>query len=271
MSRLSLSRAWDESKEIFARDGSLLTTVALALLVLPEILVGVISPPSVMAQSASGRLIAMVAAFVGVIGQLAIVRLALGPSTTVGQAIAHGARRFPATLGALAILIIVLGIVVVPLLVALMMAGMIEMPVEGQTPPPSFATALLLIVIAALFLAVKLIMTVPVASAEPVGPLTILKRSWKLTGGNYWALFGVELLLLTAALVLLLSAQFVGGAIAQVLGGNIEPFSVSALILSTFMGAAQAVFTVLASVMLARIYVQLGSAEAEVSVPSSGI
>ena len=270
MSRLSLSHAWDESKEILARDGGLLSAVALALLVLPEIVVGVISPPSVLAQSASGRLIAIAAAFVGVIGQLAIVRLALGPSTTVGQAIAHGARRFPATLGALFILIIAMGIVIIPLLVALMMSGVVAMPVEGQAPPQSFATALLFIVIAVVFVAVKLIMTVPIASAEQVGPLTILKRSWKMTSGNYWPLFGVEILLLVAALVLLLSAQFVGGAIAQVVGGGIEPFSISALILALFMGAAQAAFTVLASVMLARIYVQLRG-EAEASVPSSGI
>ena len=258
MSRLSLSRAWDESKEILARDGGLLTAVALALLVLPEVVVGVISPPSVMSQSATGRLISIVAAFVGVIGQLAIVRLALGPSTTVGQAIAHGARRFPATLGALFILIIAMAIVVIPVLVVLMMTGVIAMPVEGQTPPQSFAMALLCIVVAALFLAVKLIMTVPVASAEQVGPLTILKRSWKLTSGHYWPLFAAEILLMIAALALLLSAQFVGGAIAAALG-EIEPFSVSALVLSLFMGAGQAVFTVIASVMLARIYVQLAS------------
>ena len=270
MSRLSLSRAWDESKEILARDGGLLSAVALALLVLPEIVVGVISPPSVMSQSASGRLIAIVAAFVGIIGQLAIVRLTLGPSTTVGQAIAHGARRFPATMGAIIILIIAMAIVVVPLLVVLMMTGVVAMPVEGQAPPESFAMALLFIVIGALFLAVKLIMTVPVASAEHVGPLEILKRSWALTKGHYWTLFGVEVLLLVAALILLLAAQFVGGATAQIVGDGIEPFSLSALILALFMGAAQAVFTVLASVMLARIYVQLRG-EAEVSVPSSGI
>ena len=98
----------------------------------------------------------------------------------------------------------------------------------------------------------------------------ILKRSWGLTAGHYWPLFGVELLLLIAAVVLLLSAQFVGGGIAEAIG-EIRPFSLSALILSAFMGVAQAVFTVLASVMLARIYVQLsGLAHADVSVPSSG-
>ena len=269
MSRLSLSTAWEESKDIFSRDGALLLAVALALLVLPEVVAGVVSPPTIASQSAGGRALALAMAFVAVIGQLAIVRLALGPSTTVGQAIAHGARRFPATLGALIILIFAIACVLLPLLVILLMTGAIEMPVQGQAPPRSFSTVLLLIVIGSLFVAVKFIMTVPVSSAEEAGPLTILKRSWRLTGGHYWPLFGVELLLLVAALVLLLSAQFVGGAIAGAVG-TIEPFSVSALVLSAFMGIAQAVFTVLASVMLARIYVQLSRGEAEVSVPSSG-
>ena len=269
MSQLSLSSAWEESKDIFSRDGALLTAVALALLLLPEIVAGVVSPPTIASQSAGGRLLALSMAFVGVIGQLAIVRLALGPSTTVGQAIAHGARRFPATLGALVILILAIGLVVIPLLIALLMAGIVEMPVQGQRPPESFSTALFLIVIASLFVAVKFIMTVPVASAEKAGPLAILKRSWRLTSGHYWPLFGVELLLLIAALTLLLSAQFVGGALAAAVG-DIQPFSVSALVLAAFMGLAQSVFTVLASVMLARIYAQLSGGDAEVSVPNSG-
>lgn len=269
MSRLSLSTAWDESKAIFARDGALLFAVALALLVLPEIVGGSISPPTA-SQSASGRLLALAMAFVAVIGQLAIVRLAIGPSTTVGQAIAHGARRFPATLGALIIMVCVLALVLLPLLVILLMSGAIGMPVEGQAPPQSFSAVLLLIVIASLFVAVKFIMTVPVSSAEEAGPLTILKRSWRLTSGHYGPLFGVELLLLVAAMVLLLSAQFVGGSIAAAVGGDIAPFSVSALVLAAFMGIAQAVFTVLASVMLARIYVQLARGEADGGAPSNG-
>lgn len=269
MSRLSLSRAWEESREIFSRDGALLSAVALALILLPEIVVGVVSPPAVMAQSPSGRLLAFAATFIGVIGQLAVVRLAIGPSTTVGEAIKHGFRRFPATLGALIIMVCGIAIVLLPLLIVLMMAGAVEMPAQGQVPPRSFSVMLLLLIVGCLFAAVKFIMTFPVSSAEDAGPLTILKRSWNLTRGHYWTLFGVELLLLVAAVVLLLSAQFVGGAIAGAMG-EIRPFSVSALILSAFMGVAQAVFAVFATVMLARIYVQLSRGDTAVSVPSSG-
>ena len=57
------------------------------------------------------------------IGQLAIVRLAIGPSTTVGQAIAHGARRFPAALGALLIIIAALFVLLIPVGAALTKAS----------------------------------------------------------------------------------------------------------------------------------------------------
>jgi len=269
MSRLSLSRAWDESKAIFARDGGLLSAVVLALIVLPEIVAGVVSPPAVSTQSVGGQVLTLVMLFISVIGQLSIVRLALGPSTTVGQAIAHGLRRFPATLGAFLLLIVGIGILVIPLLVVLLLAGIVAAPVEGQVPPPSFAGVIVLLVVATIFLAVKFVLAVPVASAEEAGPLAILKRAWTITNGHYWTLFGVEVLLLIFALVLLLTAQFVGGGIAAAVG-EIRPFSPPALVLALFMGVAQGAFTVVSLVMLARIYAQLAGRDAAVSVPSSG-
>ena len=85
-----------------------------------------------------------------------------------------------------------IALVLIPLLIVLMFTGAVEMPAQGQVPPRSFSTALLLLVIVCLFAAVKFIMTFPVSSAEDAGPLTILKRSWNLTRGHYWPLFGVD-------------------------------------------------------------------------------
>ena len=272
MAQLSLSRAWEEARQIFARDGGLLSAVALALLLLPEVVAGLVAPSVGSTPSVPGRVISLLAAFVGVIGQLALIRLALGPSTTVGQAISHGARRFPVTLGALLILICGLALILIPLMAVLIAAGVIQLPGQGQANSPSLAVLAMVLAVLSLFVAVKFIMSVPVASAESAGPLEILKRSWRLTNGNYWPLLGLELLLLVAALVLLISAQLVGGTLAQLVGGDITPFSLAALILALFIGLAQAVFTVLASVMLARIYVQLaGRPEAQASVPTTGI
>ena len=270
MTRLSLSKAWDESRRIFASEGRLLIAVALGFLVLPEIVAGLIAPPVEGAQSPLGRIVTVCAALVGIIGQLAIIRLAIGPSLTVGQAIGHGARRFPAAFGAIVIFLLALMLLLVPLMAILVAAGVIQMPTEMDPASPSLGAVALLLVVALLFLSVKFIMTVPVASAEEVGPLTILKRSWVLTRGSYWLLLGFELLLLVAGLALLLTAQMVGGSLGELAGG-ISPFSTGALILAICIALAQGAFTVLASLMLARVYVQLaGRGSAEVGVPSTG-
>lgn len=271
MPRLSLSIAWEEAKRILGRDGGLLTAVALALLVLPELVAGLASPTIEVEPTAFGRLVSLLAALIGVIGQLAIIRLALGPSTTVGDAIRHGARRFPAVLGAVIIIALAVAVILIPLLAVLIAVGVTSIPGEGQMTP-SFAIAIWAMVIGTLFLAVKFIMTVPVAGAENVGPLAILKRSWRITSGNYWRLFVFEILLIVAALVVLLAAQLVGGTAAHVLAGEVTPFSPAALVLAVFVAVAEAAFTVFASVMLARVYVQLsGGAEAQPSVPTTGI
>ena len=269
MTRLSLSKAWEESRQIFKKDGGLLSAVALALLVLPQIVAGVVAPGE--EPSIAGRLVGMLAALIGVVGQLAIVRLALGPSTTVAQAIGHGIRRFPAMLGALILLMIGLGLFLIPLMAILVGAGIVEVPAPGTQPSASFATVALLLAVGAVLLAVRFMLTVPVASGEPSGPLHILKRSWSLTKGRYWTLFGLELLLLVAALFLLLTGQMIGGIIGEIVGGDATPFSLSALLFSFIVALTQSVFTVLASVMLARVYAQLtGAGEPEVSVPSTG-
>jgi hypothetical protein len=266
MARLSTSRAWEESRRVFTHDGGLLTAVALALLVLPDIVAGVVAPSTANDVSIEGRVVSLIAVFIAVIGQLAIVRLALGPSTTVGQAIGHGLRRFPAMLGALLILGLGGFLLAIPLVAVLFALGAVDM----STGKAASAWPVLLLVAAFLLLAVKFMLSVPVASAENDGPLTILKRSWRLTAGNYLVLFGLELLLLIAAIFLILAATVVGGTLANLIGGELRPYSLSALILAIFVGLAQAVFTVLASVMLARIYAQLAGGAPEASVPSTG-
>lgn len=272
MAALSISRAWDESKEIFARDGRLIGAVTLALLVLPQLILGIVEPPTDSSTSTVlGRLVALVAALIGFVGQLALVRLAIGPSTSVGESISHALRRFPAGLGALVIALGALALVVIPLSAALLAAGVIEIPVEGAPPAPSFAWFVILIAVIALLIGVRLMMVTPITSSENARPLSILKRSWALTKGSYWPLLGLELLLVVAALVVLLAAQSVGGVVARLAAGEIEPMSLSALILALFLSIAQAAFAVLVTVMLARIYVQLaGRGEALSSVPSSG-
>ena len=253
-SSLSISRAWDETRDIFQRDGRLLVAVALALIVLPEVVAGLIAPPEAGAVEVptSVQFMRLAVGLISLIGQLALIRLALGPSTTVGAAIGHGARRFPSAFGALFIVILA---VAIPL--GLILAALGVNPANMAKMPPAAAVVFLVVGLAALLLLVRFTMISPVASAEDINPFQVLKRAWQLTTGHYWRLLGFIVLLTLAFLVLVIVAGVVGGLLARLFSPTIEPMSIGALLLSFCAGAAQGGFSILTSVMLARIYAQL--------------
>jgi hypothetical protein len=72
-------------------------------------------------------------------------------------------------------------------------------------------------------------------------------------------------------IVVLLASQFALGAMIAAMLGPPEMGTLSGLLISFLAALIQAVFTVVFSVMLARIYVQLaGNGAVQPSVPSSG-
>ena len=262
--KLSISRAWDETRDVLRRDGRLIAAVALALIVLPSTIQTLVSPeapPGELPEPGAWMAVALIAILVGLIGQLAVIRLAIGPQTSVGEAIGHGTRRLPALLGALLIWILPLVALIFALVPGL------------QSPNPSGAAALafFLVLLLLVFLAVRLVVAAAVASAEGVGPIGILRRSWALTSGSWWRLFGFLVLFIIAAIVVMIAAGAMIGVIVGIVFGRPEPMSVGALLIALVTQLAIAAVTVVFLVMLARIYLQLSGAEpAEASVPSSG-
>ena len=272
MTSLSISKAWDETKAILARDGKLIVSVALALIVLPTAIGAMVAPP----PNLSGQdppswspLLGLLIALIGVAGQIALIRLALAP-TVVGDAIGHGFKRLlPAFL---ALLLFGIGLVVLltPVLIVLVGGDSLQAAASG-TPQPEVVRAMLLVGLIAVALAARFQLMLPVAAAERGGPIHILKQAWKHGRGNYWRLLAFVLLsLLLAVMIVLVIGQLMGGLLAKAVFGLVEPFSVGALIAGLISGAAQAAFAVIVSVMFARIYLQAaGGAAAEASVPSS--
>jgi hypothetical protein len=273
-SNLSISRAWEETKAKIAADGRLLLTVALALVALPAAVAQFAAPGSGITRTPQSGWAAMLMIAVWVIslvGQLAIVRLALGPSVSVGEAIVHGARRAPRYIAAVLLIIIAVLLLSVPFVAALAGLGIKFEP--GAAPPPPAYIILLLLLALMLFIAVRMVLTSPVASAEPVGPITILKRSWQLTAGHGLRLFGFVLLFVIGAVITLAALTILVGLVVSLVSGEIEPLTVSALILALVEAFASALVTTLFVVMLARIYVQLAgdpTTTTEASVPRSG-
>ena len=259
MSKLSISRAWDETRAVLSREGRLLVTVALALILLPQVVSGAAAPP----QELSGQsppawlpILALIVGLLGIVAQIAIVRLALRSGTSVGEAISHGFRRFlPAFLAVMLFVLAVL-LIAIPLIIAVGGNEGMAAAAKGQLQP-QLATVVLLLLIAAIAIGARLQLIVPAASEEGGGPIRLLKRTWQLSKGNYWRLLAFLLLVLASALFVLLVGTIIGGILARGLFGDVEPFSVAALLLAFAIGAIQAAISVVISVMLARIYAQI--------------
>jgi hypothetical protein len=272
MRRLSISAAWDESKAIFAHDGQLLVAVALALVALPSTINGLLNPAGVSASTTPWwiDLIAVLASLIALAGQLALIRLALGPSITVGGAIAHGIKRLPIYFLAILMLVIALFLLAIPLAFLLSALGV---PINQRPLPMSPALAIVSLAVMALviMIGVRLIMSSSVASAEDAGPVQILKRSWHLTKGNFWPLLGFLLIFAVGTLILLAAVGSAASVVIRLTVGSAQPMSAAALLLALIQALISAAVTTLFAVMLARIYLQLaGPGGAEVGVPSSG-
>jgi hypothetical protein len=271
MANLSVSAAWDESKAILSRDGKLLASVALALVALPSLVTGLVSPRSMPAEDQTiwAEILFIAAALIQLAGQLALIRLALGPSITVGGAIGHGLRRLGVYVLSGILIMLALVAAAIPFILVLAALGI---PLDESVKPSGtlwvIALHYLLIV---LFVGVRMIMSGPVASAEQVGPVAILRRSWLLTGGNFWRLLAFLLAFFIGAVVVLLAVGAAVGVLIGVASGKIEPMSGSALIVALVQAFLNAVITTVFAVMLARLYVQAtGGNEAQASIPKSG-
>ncbi|MCL6682922.1 hypothetical protein [Sphingomonas alba] len=264
MGKLSLSKAWDETRDVLTRDGKLLGAVALALVFLPGVIAGVIDPKQTPATIVAGGMTSwlfLISALIGLVGQLAMIRLALGPATSVADAIAHGLRRMPVYLAGTMLWML-------PLIILMGVFGrhLFDDP-EAVSGTDALITVLVVCVL--LFMTVRMILMSAVASAEHLGPVAMLKRAWALSSGNWWRLFAFVLMLGFAAIVLLGAVGAIAGIVGQLLFGEPEAMSVSALFIALFTELVSAMITTVFVVMVARLYAQ-GSGLSTVSVPSSG-
>ena len=259
MSAFSISAAWEETKSVLERDGRLFASVALALIILPAAIMGVLDPRVDQGQQAPAwfNLMILVISLISLAGQLALIRLALGPSVTVGGAISHGFRRLPIYVLALILLTIGVVLVTIPFVMGAVAMGMnLQTGTEAQITGP-FLGILLIYLLAIFALMTRFLLAMPVASLERAGPLDLLKRSWTLTAGQWAKLFGFLIVALLGAALVILSVALVVGSLTALLFDSSGPMTLAALIQGIAQAVVTGIFSVLFTLMLARIYVQL--------------
>jgi len=259
MKPLSITTAWNETAAFVKREAGLLIPIALALVALPAAFAEAMMPQAAAGQqpeAGAWMLLIIPLALLSSIGTLAITILALGRERVVGSALGLAARRVLPLLGAVLLVILAAFIILLPLSVILALA------VSGEEA----VTALLVLIFMPVFvfLWIRLMLMTPVAAAEPAGPVAILKRSWALTSGRFWRLFGFVLLLVVAFVVLAFAVSAVTGILMTLAAGRPEPGNLSFVVILLVGALLNGVFVLYFATLIARIYAQLAG-EAQTS------
>jgi membrane-anchored glycerophosphoryl diester phosphodiesterase (GDPDase) len=276
VTKVSISRAWEETRTAISADGRLFIAVALALIVLPAALLQFAFPGAAVTQSprSTGETVGQLLAWVlGLIGQLAIARLALARGESVGSAMGEATRQMPWLVVAMMLLLMGLFVLFIPIAMLLYATG-VSLPQDaaGLEQSPAVLVASLLFAALVVFVAARMMMTTPVAAVEGVGPVGIIRRSWALTRGNVLRLIGFLLLFGLAVFVLMAAVMLLTNTVIALFTGTVEAFTVAALLQALIRATLSGLVTTVLTLMLARIYIQLrsGGEDLEVSVPSSG-
>lgn len=257
MTKLSLSKAWEETRAVIARDGRLLWPLGLAFMALPGLIVSQFMPTASEPQgSGLGSILLLVSLLIGLTGQLAIQWLALSPGERVADAIQRGARAMPRVFAALLLVSLPAAILASPLILAVQ--------AKGAAGGPA-ALGLLIVLLVALFVLSRLLLTSPVAVAEQRGIVAIIKRSWQLTRGNALRLYLFVLCFFAVLAILSVAATAVVGSIVIALAGPPAAWSTSAILIALVGQVVQLFVSVPFTTMLARLYAQ--AAQGQASVP----
>lgn len=260
--KLSIGKAWDETKEFLAREGKLVAPVALATFALPSVLAGWAYPGGSPGSGGGTGLLLLLAVLVAaIVGQMTIALMATGWSGRIGEAMSKVIRRLPILLVALLIVFLPISILAIVLLgSALAGAGLTDpaaITADALAKVPKVGWIILLLMVVFILAAVRLFPVSAIAATESVGPVQLLKRSWALTKGQFWRLLVLMLLLLLVSVILSAAVSVTIGSVAALVFGEARAFNLSALITALAAGLVGAAISSVSASMVGRVYVQL--------------
>lgn len=257
--KVSIGAAWAQAAAFLRRERRLLAPVVLGLIMIPAVIASMVQPPVSSGASPDFGpwvIVALLMVVTMIVGQLAIVLLADGWPGSVGQAIVRSVRRLPTFL----LVALLIGGPILVLLSLVLAAGGISATADGRLTGANFgplgSLLSLLLFAALLFLLVRLLPLVAVIATGNDGPIAAIRRTFTITRGNFWRLFGFLLLMMLAFAVIGMATAAVSGVLVTLLLGKPAPWSVSLLLLALIGGLLQTAFITIYTAMLARIAAQ---------------
>ena len=256
MTSLSISSAWTETAAFVRRQFGVLFLIAFGLIALPTVFFQALAPqaaPGEVPELGAWALLLLPLMALTALGSLTITVLALREGDPA-DAFRTALRRFLVLLGAALLLALGVLVCVFPLVVVAAFVARTETSL-------TILTAFLFIAVS-LFLWVRLMLINPVTASEEGGPITVIRRSWRLTAGHFGGLVGLVLMFALAVLVLSIAVTSVAGSLIVLVAGQPEPGNLSSVLILLLTGILNAVLSIYFTVLVARIYNQLAAGSA---------
>ncbi|MGR6329686.1 hypothetical protein ACU5AX_11525 [Sphingomonas sp. XXL09] len=268
---VKMSNVWDRSTEVLSGRGGMLAGIAIPTLFVPAVLralwaLATAPVPGTAAGPAAalvGGLLAIVIALISLWGQLALIAAASDPATQAADARHLATARFLPALGIAALLVAVLTVLALPPAVLAIQAGFDFTAPAGAPQPVTMAPGtaiglslyLVVLGLVILFVGARLVPLYAVVVNERRG-LGAIAEAWRLTRRHTWRIVGVLLLWGIVLLIATWAAQAVVGTVFRLALGA-GALNVVAFLVAVVGAAVSTVFSVIAIVFTAQLYVAL--------------
>jgi hypothetical protein len=263
---VKMGNVWDRTLEVMNGRTGMIAGIAAIGLVVPEVVRDAYvaaATPGTAAFALIGSALSLVAVLAMVWAQLAIIAIATHPATTRADAAAQARARLAPAFGITVLLGLIAFVLIMPPIVALVLAGFDfaaaarGVPVTAATVAPGTAVFVAVYVIVlglvAIWLAARLVLLNAVILNERLG-IGAIRRSFALTRGLVWRIFGMIILFGIVLLVATGAAQAVVGVIFRLVLGA-DGRALAAFLAGVAGTLVSTGFTALATVFTAQLYV----------------
>ncbi|WP_242182381.1 hypothetical protein [Sphingomonas sp. CARO-RG-8B-R24-01] len=271
----TMSTVWDRTSAFVADHLAALAPIVLFGMFVPLALIGNLVAVMGAVGLTGGWVVGVVIVLLSLAsnwGAIAVTALALDPAAGRSGAIHTTNHRFLPVVGVNVLALIALFVLFLPGMVGFSLSGIPMTQMTGEQPSLDaingpmvlFATLYTLVLLPVLlWLVARLSVLNATMVAERRGP-GVFGRSFALTRGSALKIMGVLLLYLLVSQIAGLAARMVAGAVFGLLLGGVGPLSASAILTALVVAMVSTLFSVLAVVFLAKLYLALRDARAPI-------
>lgn len=258
---ISMSAIWDESAALIRRESHLLVPVALATVGIGSVISGLTQPVTPAdGLGAIGAFGFIVGNILSLIGNLAMMALALMPGTSVGESLRLAVARMPKMLGIVAVFLVALTALIIPVVFILKISGTsFSANMTAQDLPPVALLCALIVSAVLLYVSARLL-TLSAAVIDRNPPvIETIKSSFAATRGITAKIVGVVLLFFVVTLVVSGAVASISGILFGMLGKAVGVPLLGKGLTVIMTGMVSALLSIVSTVFAAMLYRKLST------------